>query len=236
MMRRLAALAIVGLVLAACSGPAPSPQAEYDVVAEALKAFERSDWVAATPLLREAIIKQPATLRLHYALAIAASHLDLREETIREFQWVLANAPGTAEAEVARNWLIAAGVLRTPDTATAQEQSPPPVDKEIGTSGLSGRVVWTDGEPPIKITRMQLFLSGLPDTPTKGIQYVLRTDEDGAFQFKKIAPGPYQLTNRIAGQPLWRLRVEVPPDQDVTLELGPQNSLATRDDFPHGGG
>jgi len=235
-MRRLAAVAFVALILAACGGPAPQPQAEYDVVAEALKAFERSDWVPAARLLREAIIKQPTTLRLHYALAIAASHLDLREETIHEFQWVLANAPGTAEAGVARDWLTAAGILRAPDPATAEEQPRPPVDKEIGTSVLTGRVVWSGGEPPIKTTRMQLFLRGIPDTPTKGIQYVLRTDEEGAFQFKKIAAGPYQLTNRIAGQPLWRLRVEVPPDQDVTLELGPQNSLATRDDFAHGGG
>jgi hypothetical protein len=235
MMRRLAALAVVGLVIAACSGPAPSPQAEYDVVAEAIKAFERSDWAQATRLLREAIIKQPTTLRLHYALAIAASHLDLREETIREFQWVLASAPGTTEAEVARNWLIAAGVLRGRDTATAEEQAPPPVDKEIGTSALSGRIVWSGGEPPIKTTRMQLFLRGISDTPTKGIQYVLRTDEEAGFRFKNIAAGPYQLTDRIAGQPLWRLRVEIPPDQDVSLELGPQNSVPARDDFPNEG-
>jgi hypothetical protein len=234
MMRRLATVAFIALVLAACSGPAPQPQAEYDVLAEALKAFERSDWVPAARLLREAIVKQPTTLRLHYALAIAASHLDLREETIREFQWVVANAPDTAEAKVARDWLRGADVLR--DTATAEQHPPPPVDKEIGTSALGGRVAWSGGEPPIKTTRMQLFLIGIPDTPTKGIQYVLRTDEEGGYRFKNIAAGPYQLTNRIAGQPLWRLRVEIPPDQDVTLELGPQNSLAARDDFPNGGG
>jgi hypothetical protein len=235
MLRRLAAVASLALVLAACSGPAPRPQAEYDVVAEALKAFERSDWEAAARLLREAIVKQPTTLRLHYALAIVASHLDLRDETIREFQWVLANAPGTAEAEVARTWLMAAGVLRGPVTATAGE-TPAPVDKEIGRSGLSGRVLWTAGEPPVNTARMQLFLRGIPDTPTKGIQYVLRTDEAGEFRFKNIAAGPYQLTNRIAGRPVWRLRVEVLPEQDLTLDLGPQNSLAARDDFPDGGG
>jgi hypothetical protein len=232
MMKRLTAVVSLALVLAACSGPAPRPQAEHDVVGEALKAFERRDWEAAARLLREAIVKQPTTLRLHYALAIAASHLDLRAETIREFQWVLSNAPGTPEAEVAKTWLIAAGVLRAPATVA---ESPAPVDKEIGGSGLSGRVLWTGGEPPVNTARMQLFLRGIPDTPTKGIQYVLRTDEAGGFQFKNIAAGPYQLTNRIAGRPVWRLRVEVLPEQDLSLDLGPQNSLAARDDFPDGG-
>ena len=219
------------LALVACGSPAPPPTAEYDVVAEALKAFERSDWVPAARLLREAIVKQPTSLRLHYALAVAASHLELLEEATREFQWVLANAPGTPEATAAREWLVAAGVLREQPVETAAP--PPPVDKEIGNSGLSGRVVWTGGEPPVKLGRLQLFLKGVPGTATKDIQYVLRTEEDGAFQFKNVAAGSYKLTNRIAGEPVWRLRVEIPPSRDVVLDLGPQNSLRARDDFPN---
>jgi hypothetical protein len=230
---RLVAAVLLGLALVACSSP-PPPAAERDVVTEALTAFDNRDWVLAARLLREAIVKQPSSLRLHYSLAVAASHLDLTEETIQEFQWVLAHAPGTPEAEEARKWLIGAKALRQDETATT-EAPDVPVDKEIGTSGLSGRVLWTGGEPPVKITRMQLFLKGLPGTPTKDIQYVLRTGEDGAFQFKNIAAGSYRLTNRIAGTPLWRLRVEIPSDQTVTLELGPDNSVRARDDFPQDG-
>jgi hypothetical protein len=227
---RIWGVALLVLALVGCGSPAsPPPTAEYDVVAEALKAFERSDWVQAAPLLREAILKQPTSLRLHYSLAVAATHLDLRGEVIQEFQWVLANAPGTPEAAAAREWLLAAGVLREQETVAAP---PPAVDKEIGDSGLSGRVVWTGGEPPVKTGRMQLFLKGVPGTPTKDFQYVLRTEEDGAFQFKNIAAGSYKLTNRIAGEPVWRLRVEIPPAGDVALDLGPQNSLRARDDFP----
>ena len=231
-MRAIAGLVLLAVMAAACGSPAPAPPpaVEIDVVAEALKAFERGDWAEAARLLREAIAKQPTSLRLHYSLAVAASHLDLRDETIREFQWVLANAPGTPEAAAAREWLIAAGILRN-ETETAAAP-PPPVDKEIGDSTLSGRVVWTGGEPPVKITRMQLFLKGVPGTPTKDIQYVLRTEEDGSFAFKNIAAGSYKLTNRIAGEPAWRLRVEIPPTRDVTLELGPHNSFRARDDFP----
>jgi hypothetical protein len=218
------------MMAAACGTPAPPPAVEVDVVAEALKAFDRGDWAQAARLLREAIAKQPSSLRLHYSLGVATSHLDLRDETIGEFQWVLASAPGTPEGTAAREWLIAAGVLRN-ETETAAAP-PPQVDKEFGDSSLSGRVVWTDGEPPVKITRMQLFLKGVPGTPTKDIQYVLRTDETGGFEFKNIAAGSYKLTNRIAGEPAWRLRVEIPPTHDVTLELGPHNSFRARDDFP----
>lgn len=231
MKARLAAVVVLlALMLGACGRSAPPPTAEYDVVAEALTAFERQDWVPAARLLREAIVKQPTNMRLHYSLAVAASHLDLLEEATREFQWVLANAPGTPEATAAREWLRNAGILRDPEPATAT--APPPLDPEFGNSGLSGRVAWTSGEPPVKTGRMQLFLKGVPGTPTKDFQYVLRTEEDGAYQFKNIAAGSYKLTNRIAGEPAWRLRVEIPQGRDVTLDLGPHNSFRARDDFP----
>jgi hypothetical protein len=224
------ALVLLALMLGACGRSAAPPAVEYDVVSEALKAFERQDWVPAARLLREAIVKQPTSLRLHFALAVAASHLELLEEAIREFQWVLANAPGTPEAVTAREWLRNAGVLREPEPAVAA--APPVLDPEIGTSGLSGRVAWTSGEPPVKTSRMQLFLKGVPGTPTKDIQYVLRTDEEGAYQFKNVAAGSYKLTNRIAGEPAWRLRVEIPQGREVTLDLGSHNSFRARDDFP----
>jgi hypothetical protein len=36
----------------------------------------------------------------------------------------------------------------------------------------------------------------------------------------------------VAGQPLWRLRVELKPSEAKLLELTPANSLAMQDDFP----
>jgi hypothetical protein len=56
--------------------------------------------------------------------------------------------------------------------------------------------------------------------------------EDGQFRFPKVLAGSYKLTNRIAGQPIWRLRVELKPGEQKQLELTPANSTATRDDFP----
>jgi len=80
--------------------------------------------------------------------------------------------------------------------------------------------------------RLQLFLVGQPDSPTKEERYNLRTDEDGSFTFPNVVPGPYMITNRVAGQPIWRLRVELKPTEEKQLDLTPDNSVAARDDFP----
>jgi hypothetical protein len=79
---------------------------------------------------------------------------------------------------------------------------------------------------------MQLFLVGQRGSPTKDERHTLRTDEDGRFLFPKVPAGAYKLTNRLAGQPIWRLRVELKPGESKQLELTPANSTATRDDFP----
>jgi hypothetical protein len=237
--RRLLGSALLVLVVSACGSPAPAPTAEYDVVAEALKAFDRSDWAQAARLLREATAKQPSDVRLHYSLAVAATHLTLREEAIREFQWVVANGvPGSPEVVAARNWLNAAGVAVAEASAggdTDRTAGNGARDPDRGDNVVRGRVTWPDGEPPVKLTRLQLFLKGIGGTPTENVYLVLRTDEEARFEFKDVPPGEYKLTNRIAGEPLWRLRVKVAEGQEASLDLSPQNSLRVRDDFPQDG-
>jgi len=197
-----------------------------------LQAFERSDWVTAARLLREAVAKEPTSIQLHYYLAIAATHLGLRDEAVREFKWVLANAAaGSAEAEAARKWLADAGELGA--TVAATTTAPAPESSAEASASVRGRVSWPEGEPPVPTARLQLFLKGLANTPTADEYRVLRTDNDGNFEFKNIVPGPYKVTNRIAGSPVWRLRVEVAAGQQVTVDLTPQNSTRTRDDFPN---
>lgn len=238
--RRLLGFVLLAAALSACGSPAPAPKTEYDVVAEAMKAFDKPDWALAGRLLREAIVKQPSDLRLHYSLAVTATHLELREEAIREFRWVLANAPGTAEALAARNWLAAAGALppeAAPATAGGSGEAgadKPARDPTRGDSFVRGQVTWSGGPPPISLTRLQLFLKGLDKTPTKSVYMVLRTDEDGRFEFKNVPAGTYKLTNRVAGEPLWRLKVTVAAGQSTSIDLTPQNSLRARDDFPDG--
>jgi tetratricopeptide (TPR) repeat protein len=228
--RSLAALLGLTLVLGCAGPPSPErPSAARDIVAEALAASVRADWVHAAELLRQALQQDPARADLHYHLALAASHLDRRDEAIREFQWVLANvAPELPEAVEARRWLTEAGVRARP-VETPTVPSDRITEETPGDSGLQGRVVWADGRPP---AREQLFLKGAPKSPNETLQWVMRTDDVGRFEFKRIPAGAYMLTNRIAGEPTWRLRVQLAPGEITTLDLGEANNAKVRDDFP----
>jgi tetratricopeptide (TPR) repeat protein len=199
-----------------------------DIAAEALAASARADWVHAAELLRQALQQDPARADLHYHLALAASHLERRDEAVREFRWVLANvAPELPEAVEARRWLTEAGVLaRAVGTPAPSDRI---TEETPGDSGLQGRVVWADGRPT---AREQLFLKGAPKSPNATLQWVMRTDDEGRFEFKRIPAGAYMLTNRIAGEPTWRLRVQLAPGEITTLDLGEANSAKVRDDFP----
>ena len=220
----------LGFCLAACnaSQPAPPPMARPGGAAEALEA---GDYQRAAELYRRALAAEPGNLGLHYGLGVAASHLRLKDETAREFRWVLAQAPpASEEARVARGWLMNAGLLPRKSTL-----SPAEVEERVdgGDASLEGHAVFGEaGKPPQPMRRFQLFLMGLQDSAAKGQRHHLRTDEDGRYRFPKLVAGAYMLTNRLAGQPVWRLRVEVKPGESRQLELTPANSTATLDDFP----
>jgi len=229
-LRPLAAVLGLALVLG-CASPPPSdrPAMARDITAEAMAAVERREWARAADLLRQALAQDPTRAALHYQLALTATHLDRRDEAIREFEWVLANvAPELAEAVEARRWLTEAGVLaRAVETPTAPSDRI--TEETPGDSGLEGRVVWADGRPT---AREQLFLKGAPKSPNQALQWVMRTDDGGRFEFKRIPAGTYMLTNKVAGAPTWRLRVQLAPGETTTLDLGEANSAKVRDDFP----
>jgi tetratricopeptide (TPR) repeat protein len=230
-LRALAATVALGLLLGCTSPPPPAPSpAARNVAAEALAAAGRGDWASAAPLLRQALGQDPTSARLHYHLAVAASHLDLRDEAIREFRWILANlAPELPEAQEARRWLTGAGALTRP-TETAAAPSDERITEETpGGSGVQGQVLWADGQPT---ARVQLFLKGAPKSRNETLQWVMRTDDNGRFEFKRIPAGTYMLTNKIAGAPTWRLRVTLAPGEVTTLDLSETNNAKIRDDFP----
>jgi hypothetical protein len=227
-------IAIGALLLAAvgCGNPpavAPpaTPSAQVDIVAEAIEKFRSGDLDGAARQLRQALTTQPNNLTVHYYLGVATSRLDLPDETTREFRWVVAHAPaGSPEAEMARQWLADA------DARSGSSRRESAAGETTGTSGLRGEVYWTEGAPPVSPARLQLFLKGLPNTPTANLQFVMRTDQSGRFEFKKIPAGTYKLTNKIAGTPAWRLKVQLPPERSVALDLTSANSVRVRDDFP----
>jgi tetratricopeptide (TPR) repeat protein len=222
----------LGLFLAACNAgqPAPQPKAQATFATGAFEALQAGDYQRAAELYRLALAAEPASLGLHYGLAVALSYLQLKDETAREFRWVLEQAPpASEEAEVARTWLVNAGFLSRPSALS------PAVVEQVGgeEATLEGHAVFgEDGKTPRPMQRLQLFLVGQKGSPTNDERHALRTDEGGGFRFPKVLAGSYKLTNRVAGQPIWRLRVELKPGEKKQLELTPANSTATRDDFP----
>ena len=232
------AIAIMGLgLLMGCSGPTPTgqPTVQRDLAAEAMAAVQAQEWPRAAELLHQALAEDGNRASLHYYSAVAATHLDRRDEAIREFTWVVANvAAELPEAIEARRWLREAGALpaatTTATTTATRPQSSDPITEETpGDSGVQGRVVWADGRPT---SRVQLFLKGAPKSPNAGLQWVQRTDESGRFDFKRIPAGTYMLTDKIAGETTWRLRVKLEPGEIASLDLGQANSTRVRDDFP----
>ena len=223
-------LGALALTLAACQSKAPTApvRAEETAASRANAALEQGRYADAVALYRDALAKTPENVSLRYGLAVALSFSD-RGGAIREFQWVLANAPtDSQEAVESRAWLTKAGAL-----PPAPRVERPGQERQVGNGALEGRAVFAEaGAKPEAMRRLQLFLVGQPESPTKEARYVLRTDEEGNFKFPNLVPGPYMLTNRLAGQPIWRLRVEVAPAEEKQLELTPGNSVAVRDDFP----
>src|SRR5437879_12378682 len=94
--------------MAGCQRAPAVPGASAPVVNhidEAKTALAAANWAAAAPHLRAALQQDPSSLFLHANLAVCATWLDLRDEAIREFEWVVAHAPADSEeTKTARSW------------------------------------------------------------------------------------------------------------------------------------
>lgn len=233
-MRQIAiGVVLCSVALVGCQNTAPpspvSTVVAIDHAAEARKAFTARDWATAAPHFRAAIALDPGSLTLHHGLGTCASWLGLIEEAKVEFNWVLAHAPaGSVEAQLAREWL--ASVETEAQTATASATAGDPT---VGDAGLRGVVTWEGPGHPLNIApRTAIDLRGMPNTPTKGLSYFKRADKEGNYQFSRIVAGPYRLTGSVAGKPAWDLKIEVKSGEDLSLDLNPGNSTASRNDFP----
>jgi Tfp pilus assembly protein PilF len=232
---RVCELLVVFLILTACQAPSQpgrSTSSETPAVLAA-RALAAGRYADAAQLYREALGEASSKMELHYGLAVASSYLERRDDAIREFRWVLQYGPPSAgEVEASRQWLIRAGAL-PPAAYAAADPNGPEKERAAGNASLEGRAVFAEsGQTPQPMQRQQLFLVGQPNSPTQQERYNLRTDEQGNFKFPDVVPGPYKLTNRVAGQPIWRLRVELKASEVKVLELSPANSVASQDDFP----
>jgi hypothetical protein len=230
---RLALLALVAALIVGCQEtPRLQPRVATppDLLGQAREAMARQDYETSAGLLRQVIAGAPNNVEAHYRLAVSASWLDLTDEAEEQFQWVVAHgAPGSAEAQAARDWLRAWRARGK--AAPAAEPAPTRPDRAT----LSGQVLWDKDGSVGPQPYLRLFFKGLKGTPVEDEFHRVQTDQSGRYRIPDLVPGEYSLTNRVAGPPIWRLKVTVKAGEDLQLDLTPQNSVKVRDDFPDSG-
>ena len=90
----------------------------------AARALAGGRYTDARELYRQALADAPDKVSLHYGLGVASSHLDRRDDAVREFRSVVQYGPQTAsEVAAARQWLTRAGALPTTSLHTAATPS-----------------------------------------------------------------------------------------------------------------
>jgi hypothetical protein len=111
-----------------------------------------------------------------------------------------------------------------------------PWGENTGTARLRGTMVWPEnGQPPAPISRRRLVLKGVKGTPTEGVYYRIRANEQGEYLFDRIRGGEFKLSDDTAVGFHWRLRISIAENEDRTLDLTPTNSIGVRDDFAEDG-
>ena len=104
-------------------------------------------------------------------------------------------------------------------------QEEPKAISRRAMAALHGRMTFGTGPGDVCPARRALLF--LHDYPNRVVYLRIRTDEQGNFSFPKVPPGVYMLTDRAAGPPRWRLRLELKAGADMSLNLDPGNSTAS---------
>ena len=117
-MRRLLVAAAISFLLGCQQSPslepakAPLGSLTAQLKAEGDQLAARGEYEAAVVKYQAAVRQEPGEVPLWFALGSALSHLSRREETVEAFQRVVQlGRPDSQEVEVARRWLVSAGVL-----------------------------------------------------------------------------------------------------------------------------
>lgn len=227
-MRGLVLVALLAVLLGCQEPPAPGPPPAGPARAgpreegDALAA--RGDYAGAVASYRAALDAEPEDVALRFALGTALSHLGRREETAREFRFVLARGrPGSTEVDAARRWLIAAGELAPEVSFAAPREDAPPAE--------------VAARPPAAAERRGIPGTGrvkvrVPSGPGGGQVVVVVADPVRALGFDRkarpgdlvefdVPPGSYRVTGEDpeTGAAFWQAEVTVSAGKETTVNL-----------------
>ena len=193
----------------------------------------RGDYAGAAARYREAVQKEPESLTLHFALGNALSRLNQVDETAQEFAWVLEHGrPDQQEVAMARQWLIEAGRLSEPATAStspsvpsASEPAAPdtaPDKPTVGYGALKGKTLWPGLPKDDQPVTLDLRVTG--EGPNAANQFRFHIGLGKPYTMSRLPAGPYRVVGRVRDLVLWDTRVVIAPNAETVLDLTPQNS------------
>ncbi len=201
-------------------------------------------WAGAVTQYRRALAARPDDPALHFGLGSALSHLDRVPEAAAEFGWVVNHAPSTsAEAAVARQWLVQAGLLPGTDTSAPAPAAPAtaPAGGPAARSGddemtgipygtVRGVTRWPGVTAQSRV-RLDIGLTG-DDETTSGKRYPLHILLGQPFTLNKIPAGAWRLVAKSGTTQLWETRVVVEPSKETAVDLTPEQSGVSPAEFP----
>jgi len=240
-MIRLVVSVVAALVLlGGCQQSAPPPPAsvtpigslttQLKAAGDALAA--KGDYEAAVVKYLTAVNQEPNNIALRFALAVALSHLDRRDEAAEHFKFVVSRGEAwSAEVAMAREWLDKAGALDgsipPPRLEPSQEAAAPSPSK----GRLIGKLRWGGIVPRDTLIRMTVTITGEDDAnrevTLRGTNFKL----GWGYDFKNVPPGTYRVVGENSGTLMWDQKVTVVPAKDTVFDLTDANSLVTPKDF-----
>jgi tetratricopeptide (TPR) repeat protein len=237
--RTLLLVTALGLAIAGCQrAPALAPAAPAQFVGsltERLKAegdelLKQQRYDEAAVKYQAALNEAPSDIPIRYALAVALSYTQRREETISHFRTVMQRgAPGSAEVRSAREWLANAGELEAAATSPVASPSQAPDPKN---GRIAGKIRWNDIDPYKRRVQIKVSLIG-DDIETRDVQMGRPDFKIGwGYDFGNVPPGAYRLVAEAGGTAMWDLKVEVAAEKETTLDLNESNALVAKDFTP----
>lgn len=193
--------------------PAPSGPG---LVQQADELAALGEYAPAVEKYWAALDRDPDNISLRFALGSALSHADRQEETVEQFRWVVTRGNAESlEVQVARRWLVSAGVMaeRAPFAAEAPG---------FGTAGkVTGKTAWKGAEGSPR--QVRVVLRGAHESNQEAA-FDTSVTLGEPYEFPEVPPGNYLLTARVSGTTLWEEPVVVEPGQTTMLDLTDDNA------------
>jgi len=177
----------------------------------------RGDYEGAALKYQQAANQEPEDVSIRFALGSALSHLNRREETVKQFRFVVAQGkPDSPEVQAALRWLVAVGELAesvtfAPPESPQPEAAPSPVP--VATGRVKGRAVGKG------TGQVNLALKG-DDDRNRELAFSQTVKMGEPYEFD-APPGNYRLKGEDpeSGEVLWDHRVTVTTGKETVLDL-----------------